>query len=189
VSLLLNRRSDFMKNFPTEKPSQLAKPSQLPTLQNSVRSRLYCDRPKTLSPTVPITLLHPIFNQLLSDCTSLVPSPRDNEFALKLSDAMSDFYASEDGRKHMFIRVCGEFDIPFAASEVVNTKFKTDGDQRFSSLLSCITEHKNDIGSTGAEPVFQAALYYTHQLKHSGDLSLATAFPCLGIYNVGMCYV
>jgi len=147
-------------------------------------------RPPSSTPHVPITLLHTVFNEFLEDCENYRPSKDDHLLALTLSHAMSDLYIDEKERQTAFIKVLGGHGIFLEPGEIVGTSFTTDGDLRTAGFPRHIAELKWEIGSKGAEPIFQGALYYTsHMRNHIPLASVRSAFPCLGLYLAGKYFI
>jgi hypothetical protein len=98
---------------------------------------------------------------------------------------MSNFFPDEKARQTAFIKILEKYHIYITPSEVVGTSFCTDGDMRCHGFPYCYCEIKLEVGATGAEPIFQMALYYTAQLKSKMPLSRHSVYPCLGLYLVG----
>ncbi|TDL22381.1 hypothetical protein BD410DRAFT_770441 [Rickenella mellea] len=175
-----------LKRIPNKAPSTLGKLSEIKSLQTSgPYPALWCDRPPEAAYTVPITLLHPVFNLFLEDCEG-EPSEEDHAFAYDLSQAMSGFFDDEKERRTKFSEVCATHGMVFVAAKIDGTEYITDGDMRCGYCIYCIVEEKVELGATGTEPIFQAAFYYTSNMRQRADLrKIHCTFPCLGVYLAG----
>ncbi|KAF8584004.1 hypothetical protein K439DRAFT_1661009 [Ramaria rubella] len=180
-------RKHYLDRFPQKPPSDLAKPSQIRTLQtNNDTDGFQCNRPSTKAPVIPITLLHSVFNQFLHNCEHISPSYKDHAFALELAGAMSGFFKSESLRQDSFIEVCRKHGIQLIPEKIPGTDYKTDAAIRCNDNLVVIGELKNEVCTGGAEPIFQAACYYTADLRNNeAALNSGSPIPCLGFYLVG----
>jgi hypothetical protein len=189
VDSLGDLRRTYLKKFPKISPSQLAQPSQVKDLQTSAATkpgRFHCNRPPSAAPTIPITLLHPVFNEFIEDCQTHQPTQEDNALALELSSAMSGFFKGEKARQTQFIRILGKHGIHITPAEIVGTSYCTDGDMRLNGYPYLIVEIKLEMGSKGSEPVFQPAIYYVTHLRTQEHLNPHFAYPCLVSYLIGM---
>jgi hypothetical protein len=181
-------RHTYLKKFPKGPPSVLAQPSALSKLQTTAAGetkRFRCNRPPSAAPTIPITLLHPIFNEFKEDCRTHQPTKEDNALSLDLSFAMSGFFDDEKARQTEFIRILGEHGIHIAPGEIVGTRLCTDGDARSNGYPYFIVEIKWEMGSKGAEPVFQPAIYFVAHLTGQKRFNPDFAYPCLVLYLIG----
>lgn len=183
---LLQVREHYFSFFPTDAPSDLAKPKAI----SDLRDAFNYVRPPSRYPIIPPTLLHPVFNAFLHDCDHLVPTLRDNLLALELSKSMSGVFKEEYERRDECIAALGRSDIHLQPTEILGTKFRTDGDHRVSGFRTCIAEFKLELGQVGSDPIYQAALYYTNSIRHANNKHhhLRSPFPCLGIYIVGQLF-
>jgi hypothetical protein len=134
---------------------------------------------------VPITLLHPVFNEFRADCESYNPTKEDNKLVFELSVAMSGFFPNEKARQTEFIEILGRHGFHMAPAEIVGTLYRTDGDMRCNGFPYFFAELKHEMGSKGAEPVFQSAAYYTAHLRQQKHLNPHSPFPCLVLYLIG----
>jgi hypothetical protein len=167
-------------------PSALGQPSAIHSLQTSTsRKGFYCNRPPSAAAAIPITLLHPIFNEFKTDCETHKPTQEDNILALELSNAMSAFFSNEKARQTEFIEILARHHLHMTPSEIVGTSYCTDVDMRCNGFSYLIGELKHEMGSKGAEPVFQSAVYYTSYLKQQKRLNPRSPFPCLVLYLIG----
>jgi len=74
---------------------------------------------------------------------------------------MSGFFKGEKARQTEFIRILGKHGIHITPAEIVGTLYCTDADMRCNGFPYLIGELKDEMGSKGAEPIFQSAVYYT----------------------------
>jgi hypothetical protein len=104
--------------------------------------------------------------------------------ALELSNAMSAFFSNEKARQTEFIEILGRHHLHMAPAEVVGTSYCTDVDMRCNGFPYLIGKLKHEMGSKGAEPVFQSAVYYTSYLRQQKGLNTRSSFPCLVLYLI-----
>ena len=176
----------FPHRFPKESPSALRKPSAIQSLQTSTSQKGFCcNRPPSAVATIPITLLHPIFNEFKADCEAHQSTREDNTLALELSSAMSSFFPDEKAHQKAFIKVLERHGLFIIPAEIMGTKYRTDGDMHYKGFPYFICELKHELGSKGAEPVFQLAVYYTSHLRQQERLSPHSPFPRLTLYLIG----
>jgi len=109
----------------------------------------------------------------------------DNELVLSLSRAMSKFYVDEYARAAKFREILMEHGIMLAASEIEGSRCKTDGDSRWKGLCYIILEAKNGLGGGGAEPLFEAMLYYLKSMRKRSEEDARARLPSLIIYLSG----
>ncbi|KAK7455294.1 hypothetical protein VKT23_011167 [Stygiomarasmius scandens] len=177
---------DDADNFPTGAPSDLAKPSALDKFQAPDHTfKFGYNRPPSAASALPVTLLHPIFNEFIDDCEHYKPSNEDHSFALNLAHLMCGFFKNEKERQAAFIQICQENGLSFTPSKIVGTDFTTDGDMHCNGFMYCLGDIKNETGSNAAEPIFQSACYYTAHLKNRQASNIHSTFPCLGLYVIG----
>ena len=105
--------------------------------------------------------------------------------ALELSNAMSAFFSNEKARQTEFIEILGRHGFHMAPTEIVGTSYCTDVDMRCNGFPYLIGELKDEMGSKGAEPVFQSAVYYTAHLRQQKCINPRSPFPCLVLYLIG----
>ena len=134
-------RVTFLRRFPKESPSALGMPSAIQSLQTSTSQKGFCcNRPPSAAATIPITLLHPIFNEFKADCEAHQSTREDNTLALELSSAMSSFFPDEKARQKAFIKVLERHGLFIIPAEIVGTKYRTDGDMRYKGFPYFICE-------------------------------------------------
>jgi hypothetical protein len=96
---------------------------------------------------------------------------------------MSKFYEKEGPRAEQARKDFGSYDLDFLAAAVGT--FKTDGDLRWKEFCYAILEYKGEIGSTGAEPLFQAGWYYTAFTRDLLPGNVCSNLPCIILYAFG----
>ena len=107
--------------------------------------------------------------------------------ALELSNAMSAFFSNEKARQTEFIEVLARHHLPMAPAEIVGTSYCTDVDMRCNGFSYLIGELKHEMGSKGAEPVLQSAVYYTSHLRQQKRLNCSLASFCISSVTVLLC--
>ena len=115
-----------------------------------------------------MTLLHPIFGKFLDDCKTRCANESDNQFVLELS--IQKYYATEEKRMSEFRAILRCYGITLEASTIDGTSYRTDGHLHLDGRVVLLVEGKNEIGSTGAEPIFQGLA--------SLRADQVIAFPC-----------
>ena len=167
-------------------PSTAGIPKEFEKLQTESAGPVfafYC--PPSAAATIPITLLHPVFGQFVDDRQHHTPMMDDNELVLSLSRAMSKFYVDEYARAAKFREILMEHGIMLAASEIEGSRCKTDGDLGWKGLCYIILEAKNELGGGGAEPLFEAMLYYLKSMRKRSEEDARARLPSLIIYLSG----
>lgn len=96
---------------------------------------------------------------------------------------MSQFFQGEKARAAEARKEMDSYGLPFEAAEIQN--YTTDGHLRLRQFFYAIMEYKEEIGSTGAEPLFQAGWYYTISVKEVLFQYRYSHFPCFLLYAVG----
>ena len=109
---------------------------------------------------IPVTLNHSIFGQFVDNCKTHIPTKEDNDLAFALSSVMSELYNNENDRATEFRMVLHQHGIDIQETFLEGTRCHTDGDMQFNRICYLILEIKMEIGSKGAEPLFQAIWYY-----------------------------
>ncbi|KAF5348124.1 hypothetical protein D9756_010741 [Leucocoprinus leucothites] len=185
---LIKTRDDYFKKFPKRPPSEIAAPSEISILQKPSSAHgilFHCNRPQAAEPPIPLTLLHPIFNEFLDDCNNCTTTQKDHSLVREISQVMSDFYGKEDRRQSKFLQIFLAHGIPIISTQITGTSYRTDGDMQTRGFPYLICEFKNEFGSTRSDPVFQMAAYYTAFLRSCRTLSAFSVYPCIGLYVVG----
>ncbi|KAI0255336.1 hypothetical protein BJV78DRAFT_1179329 [Lactifluus subvellereus] len=178
-------RAQFLKGTPAKSPSSGGKTKQFSKRQADSDQRIYCNRPRVASATIPVTLLHPIFGQFIDDCENNKPTAQDNALVLELSEAMSDFYPNEDDRARCIREVFASYDIHLVRTEIEGTRFETDGDISHEEFRYALAEIKNDFGFSGADPFAQAILYYLESTRKQAPVMLGSVLPCMIVVIIG----
>lgn len=179
-------RRALISKLPRKAPSSLGEPLEFGKYQQGTDGPVfYFNRPPSAAPTTPVTLLHPIFGQFVDDCEAHVPIKEDNAFAFALSTAMSEVYGDEKDRVAKFHEVLANHSIFMSATKFDGTKYGTDGDMQCNGYRYVISEVKLEIGSKGAEPLFQGGWYYQESMKKPSTTSVGSPLPCLLIYLFG----
>lgn len=81
---------------------------------------------------------------------------------------------------------CSKYGLNIEGQSVAGTGYATDGSIVHNQWPCLIVEFKNEIGSTGAEAVFQAAAYYrAYMQRNKSRLNMKFTFPCIGLYMIG----
>jgi hypothetical protein len=131
--------------------------------------------------TIPVTLYHPAFGRFQEDYENYTPTKEDNEFAMKFSLKMSEFYEKEDARAADARSIFEEYGLTFNASR--HGGYTSDGDIRVGECFPAILEVKLELGSGGADPLLQAACYYHTFMVDQHESR--TNLPCFIIYLAG----
>ena len=167
-------------------PSTAGIPKEFEKLQTGSAGPVFAFyRPPSAAATIPITLLHPVFGQFVDDRQNHTPTMDDNELVLSLSRAMSKFYVDEYARAAKFREILMEHGIMLAASEIEGSRCKTDSDLRWKGLCYIILEAKNELGGGGAEPLFEAMLYYLKSMRKRSEEDARARLPSLILYLSG----
>ncbi|KAI9450976.1 hypothetical protein F5148DRAFT_986718 [Russula earlei] len=190
------RRASHQEQLAKGAPSTLGDPTLFRKSQEKEKPSFSFERPLSASHDVPPTLLHPIFGQFVDDCQQHNPTREDNMFAFDLRAAMSQIWGKEDDRRDAFILIMRKHGIELGPT-VLSTKqgsYRTDADSQEQGYRYIIVEAKNEIGSGGPEPLFQAIWYYQRSLEQIVDLERKemrmlkyddSSLPCLIIYLFG----
>ncbi|KAI9463374.1 hypothetical protein F5148DRAFT_1313294 [Russula earlei] len=187
-------RENHLKTLAKGSPSSLGEPAQFGISQNQKVPSFSFERPLSASHDVPPTLLHPIFGQFLDDCQQHNPTREDNMFASDLRAGMSQIWQKENERLIAFLSIMRSHGIELRPT-TIRTKqgsYKTDADSQEQGCRYIIVEAKNEIGSKGAEPLFQAIWYYQRSLEQildNDEMPVSkyenSSLPCLIIYLFG----
>jgi len=65
-------------------------------------------------------------------------------------------------------------------------EFTTDGDLSIGNYRFLIAKFKNEIGSTAAEPFFQAILYFLEATRKLATHHLNSILPCIIVLIFGL---
>ena len=183
VSRIHKDRLDFRNGYLPTAPSNAAKPSIAKGQQLDPTTQFYYDRPRSSSYHVPVTLLEPIFNKFVHNCTNITPTVFDNTFAYRLCDAGSSYTSNETIRKERLDEVFNANGFRFTSGTF--GRFQTDGDirsgHRERPYLLVVREVKNE--ASPGDPVIQSGHYYYASLDNKREeLGLKSYFPAIGLY-------
>jgi hypothetical protein len=183
---VLQARQKRNRRAANKAPSKGGIPKEFEKLQRGPDGPVFAFyRPPYAAPSIPIALLHPVFAQFVDDCQNHTPTADDNKLVLTLSTDMSEFFADEKSRAARFREILMEHGIMLAASEIEGSLCKTDGDIRWKGLCYLILEAKNELGGGGAEPLFEAILYYLKCMRKWSEKDARSRLPCLIMYLSG----
>lgn len=79
---------------------------------------------------------------------------------MNLSSEMSKLYDNKNDQAAVFRRILHDHGIIMQKTFLEGTRCHTDGDMQCNDIHYLILEVKMEIGSKGAEPLFQAIWYY-----------------------------
>ena len=97
---------------------------------------------------------------------------------------MVDIYKTEHERQQALLTVFEDHQIPIKPTLI--GKFATDGDLPIGEYGFLIAELKNEIGSKGAEPFFQAVLYFLEVTQKLATQHLNSVLPCIIVLIFGL---
>jgi hypothetical protein len=178
----LTARKAFLAGNSKKPPSLQGQPIEFAKAQN--KQTFYFNRPPAAATITPLPLLHPVFGQFVDDCESYVPTREDNNLVYDLSLAMSGFFSDEEARMSKFRKVMDKHGFDLAASKLEGTHYQSDGDIRIRGFCVLVVEGKLEIGSKGAEPLFQGAQYYLEFVREKAGEGIHT-LPCFILYVFG----
>jgi hypothetical protein len=176
-------RVDWTQRFPSKPPSEAGKHKTFAADQSKSPRAFHFERPPEASPTIPITLRHPIFGQFQEDCETYTPTKADHDFVLQFSRDMSKFYDKEHQRAERARELLDEYGIPVKTDSIGS--YTTDGDMRWRQFVYVLLEYKLELCSGGAEPLFQAAWYYADIMRRKLNDHPNIQLPCLLLYAFG----
>ena len=133
---------------------------------------------------LPLSLLHPIFGEYVDDADNYVPTPDDVQFILAFVQAMANIYKVETARRQTLLTTFDDHKIPIKPTMI--GEFTTDGDLSIGNYRFLIAEFKNEIGSTAAEPFFQAILYFLEATRKLATRHLNSVLPCIIVLIFGL---
>jgi hypothetical protein len=142
-----------------------------------------CNRPSGLSTTLPPTLLHPVFGKFIDDAENCIPTEDDVHFLRAFVAVMRDIYDEEFKRKETVLKLFRKHGMD--AKPTMIGKFTTDGDMAIGEFRLLIAEFKNEVGSKGAEPFFQAILYYLEATRSLASEYHNSVLPCIIVLIFG----
>ena len=178
---LVQDRQSFCKRRVPDAPSNGAKPPKFDKMQKG-DGYIACNRPTSHPASLPLSLLHPVFGKFMDDCEDHVPTPDDVKLLHEFVVVMSFIHTVELGRRQAVLEVLSTNGIHINPTTI--GAYTTDGDLSVGKSRLLIMEFKNEIGSTGAEPYFQAILYYLEATREL--LSRNSVLPCILVLIFGM---
>ena len=96
---------------------------------------------------------------------------------------MRDIYDEEDKRKEAVLKLFRKHGMDTKPTMI--GKFTTDGDLSIGEFRLLIAEFKNEVGSKGAEPFFQAILYYLEATRSLASEYHNSVLPCIIVVIFG----
>jgi hypothetical protein len=165
-----------------EAPSSGGQPKKFVAVQKKEKPAFAFNRPPTATATIPISLYHPIFGQFQDDCKTYAPTKRDHDFVLKFSHSMSNIYANEGDRADQARKDFANYGLDFLPAGI--GKYWTDGDLRYKGICFALIEAKAELSTGGAEPLFEAAWYYSAFIRNNFD-ETRSRLPCFILYLAG----
>jgi hypothetical protein len=141
---------------------------------------------------VPATLLHPVFNEFIDDCNNYCLTKEDSKLVVKLSFKMACLHQLENICQTKFVLILDEYSLKLSDSHIGDSRCTTDSNICISEHLTLLVKFKNEMGSKGAEPVFQSAIYYIRQLKYLEiwkGLNIHSPYPCIVMYMIGLLFL
>lgn len=131
-----------------------------------------------------MTLLHVAFSQFIDDCQTHEVTGADYAFAAELYSALNSQFYSHESRVEAIHKVMARHGLHFVTSKA-GKKFTTDSHISVQGLPCAIADIKDDVGNTGADPYFQATLYYLESTRNLAARMASTSLPCMIIYFFG----
>ncbi|KAJ3499972.1 hypothetical protein NLJ89_g9993 [Agrocybe chaxingu] len=176
-------REKFCSQRKSEAPSNGGNPQTFLNRQDKADGYIPCNRPYGRPTALPLSLLHPIFGEYVDDAENYVPTTDDVKFFLAFVQAMANIYKREDGRQETLLTIFDDHKIPIKPTMI--GRFTTDGDLSIGKFRFLIAEFKNEIGSTAAEPFFQAILYFLEATRKLATQHLNSVLPCMIVLIFG----
>ncbi len=155
------KRQACIQWFEDITPSSAAKLNWLKSNQSLLKEDIKCHRPKAQDVT-PISLLHPIFGELVDDMNNITPRNSDYKFADELAKSMSKFFETEADRVRKFNAIFKKHGV-----DIDNSQIASDGGRKHSHLNLVITGGTNGSGMIDSDSFFQVLFYYCKRLASS----------------------
>jgi hypothetical protein len=166
------------------RPSDLSQPKYYLKLNPS---RFALHRPPDHN-SIPLTLLHPIFAEFVTDVETHEPTPQDNALVGELRAAMSQPCEDEVVQSYEFRRILAEhYKIQLYSAEIGSTGRITKGHACVGRFIYVVFDMKGWIGKR--DPEVQASANHLEALRPSlqeGQDPL-DVLPCIIVYCVGGC--
>ncbi len=179
---LAQDRQRFCHQRKPDAPSNGGDPQKFHDAQQK-DTRIPCNRPSGFSPTLPPTLLHPVFGKFIDDAENSIPTADDVLFLHAFVAAMRDIYDEEHKRKETVLKLFRKHGMD--AKPTMIGKYTTDGDLSIGEFRLLMLEFKNEVGSKGAEPYFQAILYYLEATRSLASKHHNSVLPCIIVLIFG----
>ncbi|TFK63726.1 hypothetical protein BDN72DRAFT_775561, partial [Pluteus cervinus] len=144
-----------------------------------------CGRPPGCESLTPLSLLHPIFGEFLDDCQKHEPTVGDAALARDFVTEMGKIHRDELTRQTALKELLDKHNIHTNEIELTNSRYGAGLTVTSPGGTSAIGEINNDIGSTGAEPLFQASLYYLEATQRKALEVTHSALPCILVLVFG----
>ena len=94
-----------------------------------------------------------------------------------------NIYDEEHKRKETVLKLFRKHGMD--AKPTMIGKYTTDGDLSIGEFRLLIAEFKNEVGSKGAEPFFQAILYYLEATRNLASEYHNSVLPCIIVLIFG----
>ncbi|KAF8157793.1 hypothetical protein B0H34DRAFT_844095 [Crassisporium funariophilum] len=176
-------REKFCSQRKAEAPSNGGEPQMFLDRQANTDRYIPCNRPFSRPIALPLSLLHPIFGEYVDDADNCVPTPDDVQFLLAFVKAMANIYERESDRRKTILTIFDDHKIPIKPTMIGD--FTTNGDLSIGNYRFLIAEFKNEIGSKGAEPFFQAILSFLEATRKLATQHLNSVLPCIIVLIFG----
>ena len=95
-----------------------------------------------------------------------------------------NIYATEKMRQNILLKVFNDHDILMKPTGI--NRFITNGDLSVGKYQFLIAKIKNEVGSSGAEPYFQAILYFLEAMRELATQHLNSVLPCIIVLVFGL---
>jgi hypothetical protein len=99
---------------------------------------------------------------------------------------MRKIYDEEHKRKETVLKLFRKHGMDVKPTMI--GKFTTDGDLSIGEFRLLIAEFKNEVGSKGAEPFFQAVLYYLEATRSLASEYHNSVLPCIIVLIFGVIF-
>ena len=179
---LAQDRQRFCHQRKPDAPSNGGNPQKFHDAQKK-DTHIPCNRPSGFSTTLPPTLLHPVFGNFIDDAENSIPTADDVKFLHAFVAVMRNIYDEEHIRKETVLKLFRKHGMDAKPTMIGN--FTTDGDLSIGEFRLLIAEFKNEVGSKGAEPFFQAILYYLEATRNLASEYHNSVLPCIIVLIFG----
>jgi len=173
---LAQDRQQFCRQRKPDAPSNGGDPNKFRDAQKK-DTHISCNWPSGLSTTLPPTLLHPVFGNFIDDAENCIPAADDVQLLHVFVAVMRNIYDEEHKRKETVLKLLRKHGID--AKPTMIGKYTTDGDLSIGEFRLLIAKFKNEVGSKGAKPFFQAILYYLEATRSLASEYHNSVLPCI----------